>query len=198
MPITTNVTSGLPHYRNSKAATEKYEPLYLNQFEVIISPPAAVAGTEQVNLLVEHVKKVTGLPEITPTGTVEQFYKFAKRTYAAARPEDTTAEIEIEFEVNLNESNAMYTYNTLRRWSNITFDPSVGSQGLKVQYAGQMTIAIHNKARQIYRLFTFDPVYPMDPFNPMDLDYTSDEIYRLTAKFKADAWKEGRNGENDI
>jgi hypothetical protein len=198
MPITTNVTSGLPHYRNSKAAVEKYEPLYLNQFEVILSPPAAVAGTEQVKLLVEHVKKVTGLPEITPVGTVEQYYKFAKRTYAAAKPEDTTAELEIEFEVNLNEANAMYTYNTLRRWSNLTFDPDTGGQGVKVQYAGMATIAIHNKQRNIYRIFSFDPVYPMEPFNPMELDYVSDEIYRLTAKFKADAWKEERNGQDDL
>jgi hypothetical protein len=168
-----------------------WEPLYLNQFEVIITPPQSVSAG--VGFLVEHVKKISGIPEITPVGTVEQFFKFAKRTYSAAKPEDTTAELEIEFEVNLGAANDMYIYNTLRQWADIHFAPDSGAQGLKSQYVGTMSVLIHNKARQVYREFTFNPVYMMEPLKAMELDYQSDEIYTLTAKFKADAWKENRN-----
>ena len=191
MPITTQVGSGLPHYQNSKAAMNNWEPLFLNQFEVIITPPSTItAGT---GFLVEHVKKLSGLPEITPGGTVEQFYKFAKRTYSSAKPEDTTAELEIDFEVNLGTSNDMYIYNTLRAWADIHFNPETGSQGLKKDYVGSMTVLIHNKNREVYREFTFNPVYLMEPLKNMELDYTSDDIFIMTCKFKADAWKEKRN-----
>lgn len=195
MPINTQVGSGLPHYSNSQASMNNWEPLYLNQFEVIITPPSTI--NSGVGFLVEHVKKITGLPEITPVGTVEQFYKFAKRTYSAAKPEDTTAELEMEFEVNLGESTDMYIYNTLRAWADIHYNPETGSQGLKRDYVGAMTVLIHNKARSVYREFVFSPVYMMDPIKQMELDYQSDEIYVLSCKFKADAWKENRNRGNE-
>lgn len=183
------ITSGLPHFSNSQASMNNWEPLFLNQFEVIITPPAVVSGAD---ILIEQVKKISGMPEITPTGFVEQFYKFAKRTYSAAKPEDTTAELEIDFEVNLNDSNAMYVYNTLRQWADVHFDPLTGSQGLKKDYAGEMTVLIHNKAQAVYREFRFKPVFMIEPLKDMELDYLSEDIYVLTAKFKADAWKETR------
>jgi len=183
------VTSGLPHYDNSTAARDNLEPLFLNQFEVIITPPQIISGG---NILTEHVKKVTGLPEITPTGFVEQFYKFAKRTYADARPEDTTAELTIDFEINLSETNSMYIYNTLRSWADLQYNPMTGGQGLKRDYAGALSVLIHNKALDLYREFRFTPVYLIDGFNAMELDYVSNEIYIMTVKFKADSWKEMR------
>ncbi len=186
------VTSGLPHYDNSQAARDNFEPLFKNQFEILITPPLVVAGG---TILTEQVKKIDGLPEITPTGFVEQFYKFAKRTYADARPEDTTAELTIDFEVNLNDSNSMYVYNTLRQWADIQYNPMTGGQGLKRDYAGELSVLVHNKALDLYREFRFNPVFLIDGFNAMELDYISNEIYILTAKFKADAWKEIRNTE---
>lgn len=195
MAITTQVGSGLPHYSNSRAAMNNWEPLFLNQFEVIITPPASISAG--VGFLVEHVKKLSGLPEITPTGTVEQHFKFAKRTYASAKPEDTTAELEIDFEVNLGASNDMYIYNTLRAWADLHYAPDTGAQGIKADYVGTMTVLIHNKKREVYREFTFNPVYMMDPLKQMDLDYQSDEIYTMTVKFKADSWKEKRNNGSE-
>ena len=191
MPITTKVGSGLPHYSNSRAAMNNWEPLFLNQFEVIITPPSTVSAG--VGFLVEHVKKITGLPEITPNGTVEQFYKFAKRTYTAAKPEDTTAELEMDFEINLGASNDMYIYNTFRTWADLQYAPDTGAQGLKANYIGTMSVLIHNKALQVYREFIFNPVYLLEPLKQMELDYQSEDIFVLTVKFKADAWKENRN-----
>ena len=94
-------------FDNSTAAVTYYEPLFLNQFEVIITPPSLIAGATD-GLLVEHVKKISGLPELTGVGTVNQFYKFAKRTYATGAPKETTATLTIDFEVNLNEENDYY------------------------------------------------------------------------------------------
>lgn len=189
------ITSGLPHFTNASAAINNWEPLFLNQFEVIFTPPAIVSGS---SFLLEQVKNVKGLPEITPTGVVKQYYKFAERNYANGAPEKTSAELEIEFEVNLNDNNSMYTYNTLRQWANIIYNPMNGSQGLKKDYVGLMSIYISNKAQQIYRQFEFKSVFLMDPLNSMDLDYSKkDDIYTLKIKLKADYWIEKRSGAHD-
>lgn len=185
-------TTGLPHYENSSAARNKYEPVYLNQYEILFTPPPILNLGSESMVITEQVKKVEGLPEITPLGFVEQYYKFAKRTYANAKPEDTTAEITIDFEVNITYQLDMYVYNYFRMWADKIFDPMTGTLGLKRDYTGSMQILIYNKAREIFRDFRFDPVYLIDPFNKMDLDYVTDDIYIMTVKFKADSWTEVR------
>jgi hypothetical protein len=185
--------AGLPHWNNSRAATNYYEPIFLNQFEVIITPPAVIA--DNVDLLVEHVMTIGGLPELTPTETVTQTYKFAKRSYAAAVPVDTIANLEIKFSINLNEDNNMYIYNILRGWADLAYDPLTGRQGLKRDYYGEIYVAIFNKAGDIFREFRFTPVIPYGGLTPMALDYLSNNLYEVTAKFRADAWKETRVGQ---
>ena len=185
--------AGLPHWDNSRAATNYYEPLFLNQFEVVITPPAIISAN--VDLLVEHVVSITGLPELTPTGVVEQKYKFASRSFAGAVPEKTTADLDIKFTVNLNEENDMYIYNILRGWADLAYDPLTGRQGLKRDYYGQIYVAIFNKAGDIFREFRFTPVIPNGALTPMILDYISPTLYEVTAKYRADAYKETRIGE---
>jgi len=189
------ITSGLPHYDNSTSAREKYEPVFQNQFEILFEPPQALSLTSQSVIISEQVKKVEGLPEITPVGFVEQWYKFAKRTYAEVRPRNINAELTITFEVNLTHELDMFVYNYFRAWADMIYDPMTGSMGLKRDYAGTMQILIFTKAREIFRDFRFNPVYLIDPFNKMDLEYLQDDIYKLTVKFKADAWKETREHE---
>lgn len=184
---------GLPHWQNSRAAVNYWEPIFQNQFEVIITPPASV--TQNVDLLVEHVLTVQGIPEITPGGVVEQKYKFATRSYSAALPTSTTADLDIKFTVNLNDDNNMYIYNTLRQWADITFDPMTGGQGLKKDYAGEMTIVMFNKAQNIFREYRFISVIPRDGLTPISLDYNSNSLYEITVKFRSDTWRERRVGE---
>ena len=182
----------LPHYDNSPASVHNFEPVYLNQFDVIITPPAHIGNHHFTDLLIEQVKSVTGLPEIVATDTVDQSYMWGKRTFSKPVPAETTAELEIKFEVNLNARNTMYVYEMLRMWSDLSFDYGTGFHGMKRQYAGKMTVLIHNKRYRVFRQFHFNSVYLMAPLTQMDLDYLSDEIYVLTAKFKSDGWKEKR------
>jgi len=184
--------AGLPHFANSQAAINNYEPIYLNQFEVIITPPEQI--TQNVELLVEHILTLKGLPELTPTDTVSQYYKFAVRKYAAAKPKQTDAQLTVTFEVNLNEDNDMYIYNILRGWSDIIYDPLNGRQGLKRDYIGEIYVAHFNKAGDIFREWKFSPVFMFGGLTETDLDYTGEEIYKLTAQFQADAFKETRIG----
>lgn len=201
---TSEFSSGLAHFTNSTSSMNRFEPLYVNQYEVLFTPPAGVLNTcvaengiydPSGDLLLEQVLSIKGLPEITPTGAVTQHYKFSERAYADGGPKTTCADLTIEFEVNLDDSNSMFTYNTLRQWANIHYNPNDGSQSLKRNYYGKLTVVISNKAKGVYRVFDFLDVIMLDPLNSMDLDYTKPgEIYKMTVKFKADWWKEYRNG----
>lgn len=198
MSLDDTLTTGLPHYTNSTASRENYEPIYLNQYEVIITPPEPLNVSQDVIIISEQVKNVKSLPEITPLETVEQYYKFAKRTYADAKPKDTTHQFKIEFEVNLDRQLDMYVYNFFRAWADIIFNPETGSMGLKRDYVGSMNIFVTNKAREIFRKFTFNPIYIIKPFTQMELDYQSKKLYTFTVEFQADDWDEDRKGSKNI
>ena len=90
--------AGLPHYRNSRAAMNKFEPVYLSQFEIQLTPPPAVAAW---TLVMENVLKVTGVDINKLPGVVEQKYKSAKRSFAGGMNDATVADVQIEFEVNV-------------------------------------------------------------------------------------------------
>ncbi len=184
------MASGLPHFKNSKASVNNWEPVFLNQFTVIITPPASVSAGSDI--LVEHVLKVEGLPEITPVGVIEQKYKYSTRSYAKSKPENTIADLKINFTVNLNDANSMYVYNILRAWADIQYDPQTASQGLKKDYAGECYIAIFNKPGDIFREFKFKPVILNEKFNPMALDYNTEDIYALDLSLRCDDWTEIR------
>lgn len=193
--------AGLPHFKNSAAGPGKFEPLYLNQFEVIITPPPAIANKIGFgnNLMLEHVLKVSNLPEYAGSGSavVIQNYKFSQRTYAPAKPQQTYHQFTIDFEVNLNQNNDMYIYNALRAWADLIYDPLTGRQGLKADYAdASIQITQFNRAGVIYRDFMFSPVFiGPQKMTETQLDYTSEGIYKLAVQFTADSYTESRIGQ---
>lgn len=185
--------AGYSHYKNSKAAMSNYEPVYLNQWECTLIPPTGIdpgAGQAGQNLILEQIKKITGLELDKNPGVTEQFYKFAKRRYAGARPETTTMDVTIDFEINLNDANSMYTFKTLRQWSDLIYNPLTGAMGLKKDYVGQGIITMFNKKGDIFRKIRMPAIFPMTPINPMELDYQSQEVYVMSVTFAVDYWED--------
>ena len=202
--------AGLPHFKNSTAGPARYEPVYLNQFEVIIIAPPAVSGklgfTQSLTL--EHVKKVGPLPELAGNAggqLVTQRYKFAERAYAAPRPQTTLHKFTIDFELNLNNTNDNYIYNAFRAWADLIYNPMTGQQGLKVDYAGttadaaSVQVTMFNRTGAIFREFVFSPVFlDSTKFNETTLDYSQDGsagIASLSVPFIADRYVETRVGQ---
>lgn len=170
--------AGLPHYSNSQAAINLFEPVYLNQFEVQIFPPAAVGGGD---LLLEHVKSISGLTLDKTPEPVFQKYKFAKRNYAGGKPATTYLDINMNFNVNLNETNSMYVFKTLRQWSDLIYNPLTGAMGLKRDYVGSMVISIFNKQGDVYRRVRCIDCFPTKPISAMSLSYDEGEaLYEIS------------------
>jgi len=186
--------AGLSHYNSAKASTQKYEPIFLNQFEVTITPPASItvpAGASTNNILLEQVKKLSGFaPDINP-GEVAQKYKNAKRFYAGAAPMVTGFDLGISFEINLDSNNSMYAFKVLRQWSDLIYNPLTGGQGLKKDYTGQIVIRIFNKAGDVFREVTCLDVFPMTAITPLALNYTNTNVYSIEdLKFAVDVFND--------
>ena len=182
--------AGLPHYTSSKASINKFEPVFLNQFEVTITPPTAipvqVGNPGSANILLEHVTRISGLQvDQNPGETIQQF-KFAKRYYSGAAPQRTGLDVDIEFEVNLNENNSMYVFKTLRQWSDLIYNPLTGAMGLKKGYTGNILVNVFNKQGDIFRKINLRDCFPSTPINEMGLNYTQTSIYKLTMQWAVD------------
>ena len=180
--------AGLPHYSSSQASINKFEPVFLNQFEVLITPPAAVAGGE---LLLEHVRAIGGFALDKTPAPIEQKYKFAKRNYAGAKPNNTFMDLSVDFNVNLNDSNSMYVFKTLRQWTDLIYNPLTGAQGLKIDYTGTIVISIFNKQGDVFRRVTCRDCFPTKPITSMELNYTSDALYKIEGMtWAVDYWED--------
>ncbi len=177
--------AGLPHYQNSLFGINKYEPVYLNQFEVLITPPAAVLGGP---ILVEQVTNIAGLGVDKTPGETTQKYKFAVRNYAGAKPDNTYFDLSVTFTVNLNDANSMYVFKTLRQWTDLIYNPLTGAMGLKRDYTGTIVISIFNKQGDVFRRITSKDCFPIQPVSVMELDYAGTELYEITLVWAVDYW----------
>jgi len=187
--------AGLPHFTNSKAAINYYDPVYLNQFEVLINPPSGIVDSATTfkgeSILAQQVKAITGLAvDIAPAQTVNQQYKFATRRYAGGEPSQSDMTLTMEFEVNLNDANSMSVYKILRQWSDLIYNPLTGAMGLKSDYVGSMSISIFNKRGDVFRRIRIPSCFLSEPINAMELDYETPAIYSITASWVCDYWED--------
>jgi hypothetical protein len=193
--FTSSGSFGLPHFRNSRASQELYEPLYLNLFTIQISlpPGIGITGDEDTNLLLENIQNIGGLESNSfPGSTVAQNYKWAQRRFAGAKPDKTTMDIQLTFEVNLNRTPSAYILKTLRKWNDLIYDPLTGRTGLKVDYvAPWMLITLYDRASNPYWQWKCYNVFPITALPAPNLAYQSDEVYKIEGYTLAvDSWDE--------
>jgi hypothetical protein len=187
--------AGLPHFTNSRAAINNFEPVFLNQFEVLINTPAGIVDATTTfkgeTVLTQQVKSITGLAvDILPASNVEQNYKFATRRYAGGEPSTSDMTLTVEFEVNLNDANSMTTYKILRQWSDLIYNPLTGAMGLKSDYVGSMVISVFNKRGDVFRRIRIPSCFLSEAINPMELDYENPAIYTVSTSWICDYWED--------
>jgi hypothetical protein len=188
--------AGLPHFTSAKAAVQLYEPVYLNQFEVIIQPPVGVSnpvGNPGRTLLVENVLSVSGITVDKNPQPLEQRYKFSKRRYAGGAIDDTGVKVRIEFETNLDDNNSNYVFKSLRQWSDLVYNPLTGAMGIKSVYAGgtYILISVFNKQGDVFRRIKLLNCFPVDQIKSLDLDYTNGTTpHKIALSFRADYFED--------
>jgi hypothetical protein len=187
---------GLSHFKNSRAATELFEPVYQNLFTVQISMPVGVGSTEEnTNLLLENVISIGGLQSNSfPDSPAAQKYKWAARRFAGAAPATTTMDLALDFEVNLDSANSSaYVLKTLRKWNDLVYDPLTGRTGIKTDYvAPWMLITMYDRAAKPFWQWKCYNVFPMSAIAGPELNYQEGtELYRITGyTIACDQWDE--------
>ena len=147
----------LPHYTQSRASSQRFEPIQPNLFELTVFSPLG----DDTGLILEQVISIGGLNALNPSiDPIMQKYKFADRSYAGM-PGQTFVDLPVNFTLNLNDANENYIYNTFRNWTNLIYDPLTGEMGLKKDYVGSMILVQYNRAGDIYRKITFKDVFPI-------------------------------------
>lgn len=197
MSITSKGLNGLSHFSNSRISRSLDEPIYKNLFTVEIQLPPAIGATDETtNLLLEGIQKVSGLDTAKVPGAVLQHYKSSDRSFAGAGPESTFLEVKMDFEINVQRNSgnvSMTQLKTLRRWTDLVYDPLTGRMGLKADYvAPQMTITLHDKALNPIYVWQLFNVFPTTNITAIDLDYASKSDLYKVADFtvRCDYWNE--------
>jgi len=187
-------TFGLAHFRNSRASQENYEPVYLNLFTIQIQLPESLGiNDEQSNLLLENVQKIGGLVSHRfPTTPMVQNYKWAQRRFVGAKPDQTTMDLAIDFEVNIDRTPSAYIVKTFRKWCDLAYDPLTGRMGLKADYvAPWMLITMYDRAARPFWQWKCYSVFPISALPEVAMDYQSNENYKILGfTLAVDYWDE--------
>lgn len=205
--ITSVGLMGLPHYRNSRASMSMYEPLYDAYFTVQLTLPQSLVSSNEsggtttgnANLLLENVTKVDGLDtNKMMSETVTQQYKFTQRSFAGGKPTETTIDVGFDFETNLSYDSSgaatpsNYIIRTLRKWTDLIYDPLTGRTGLKVNYvAPTCVITKFDRAYNPYWQWTLYNIFPITKIPEPTNDFSSNGIYKISGwKVRCDYWDE--------
>ena len=181
----------LPHYTQSRASSQRFEPIQPNLFELTVFSPLG----DDTGLILEQVKSIGGLNALNPSiDPIQQKYKFADRSFAGM-PAQTFVDLPVNFTLNLNDANENYIYNTFRNWTNLIYDPLTGEMGLKKDYVGSMILVQYNRAGDIFRKITFKDVFDQVPLQDVDeLAYENQDAVELTITYRCDHWVEENVG----
>jgi|TARA_B110000037_G_scaffold19952_1_gene21376 hypothetical protein len=181
----------LPHYTQSRASSQRFEPIQPNLFELTVFSPLG----DDTGLILEQVKSIGGLNALNPSiDPIAQKYKFADRSFAGM-PAQTFVDLPVNFTLNLNDANENYIYNTFRNWTNLIYDPLTGEMGLKKDYVGSMILVQYNRAGDIFRKITFKDVFPIQQMDFVDeLAYENQDAVELTITYRCDHWVEENVG----
>ena len=183
--------AGYGHYKNSQASINNWAPAYNAQFNISFTPPPGISDWD---ITLENVIKVTEVKTNFMPEMVTQKYKGATRSYPGGAVPDQATDITIDFELNVNESNSLYVYKALRKWSDMIYDPLTAKFGMKKDFVGgPFIITQFNKDGSIFRQVTYPTVFPSAAieYSP-EFDWTNNDVITISGwKLRADYFDEG-------
>lgn len=175
--------NALPHFRNSVASNNMFEPVVPSQFQCYLMPPS---GVSDATILTEHVRSVSDSFFVEYHGDpIEQQYQTTQRRYDG-NAKQNGGNFSIVFSLNLNDSNDNYVYRIIREWYRKCFDPTTGTRGLKKDYVGQITVVKYNRDGSIYQQRTASFCFPSSDLQGLEANYGSNDPQELTVQFTAD------------
>lgn len=185
----------LPHIQNSAAGRNLYDPVHNSLFEVYFTLPEALRADfgQDEALITEHVLSISGLNNLDKGPAIgTQKFMGTTRSFVQPKIDDTSAEIEVKFSLNLRNGIDNYIYKIFKAWKNLNYNLDDGTGVLKKDYCAQwLKISIANRVGDIYREIVFKDVMMSEGLDTTDeLTYDGVDAIELTVKFKSDWWRE--------
>ena len=185
----------LPHITNSQAGVNRWDPVHNNLFEVYFTLPEALRAEfgQDEALITEHVLSISGLAAVHKTATTgQQKFMGTTRTYIQSGVDDTSAELEVKFSLNLrgDKGTDNFIYRLFKAWSRLGYDINTGAKELKKDYvADWLEVKIANRKGDVYEDVIFKDVMLSDSIDgPNEYTYDNLDAIELTVKFKSDWW----------
>lgn len=179
----------LPHFSNIRSHNELWEPIYQNLFEVnFILPLILQAENRDPVLMMENCKKVN-LPLTPAIGNASQKFKFSDREFLLT-PDKTSVEVNLEFNINQDDTNSVFVWNTLKRWYDLVWNSQTGETCYKKDIVGTIVVLQHDKKGVVIRRVVYNNCQ-IKEVGGFDLDWGSNGIFEsVAANFIADYWED--------
>lgn len=178
------------HFSDVLSHNSNFEPVYKALFEVTFDFPPILGRTiEEAKLMLENAQNIT-LPLTPDIEQQTQRFKFSTRTYVTMPSETHIADISINFNMNENDKNSVFTWSILKSWYDLAWNSQTGEQHTKREMIGRIIVNQHNKKGQVIRRVEYHNVQ-MVGISEIELNWESPtEILNCTAKFCADYWND--------
>ena len=183
----------LPHFTQLEMTgspggpgTKPQEPVFLNLFEITFVLPTILTAQKRDNVLLLQQATNVKLDLTKDIETNDQRFKYSTRVFMNM-PKQTHTDFEIMFNVNVNESGSMETWNTLKAWYDLVWNSQNGSVHYKADVIGTIIVNQHDKKGLVLRRVTFQNAQ-IKGVDATDLKWDSQEIWGAGARFVADYW----------
>jgi hypothetical protein len=186
--------SHLPHIKNTQAGNNFYDPMHSSIFEVYFTLPTALQSTfkDDEAILTEQVFSVSGLDALQKTVSAGQ-QKFLGVDVSYLNPvlDNTFAELQIVFNLNIRNATDAYVLKVLKAWGKLGYDLSDGTRTLMADYvADNLRIAEANRDGTVWRSYVFHKVMLTGITGIDELNYTNMDARQVTVSFRSDWWDE--------
>jgi len=134
------------------------EVVYTNLFEITFLLPVILQaqGRDPVLLLQQATKAPINTTKLTDRGHTQQkqMFKYSSRVFQTT-PKDTSGEISIPFNLNVNEQLNMEVFTTLKAWYDLAWNSQNGSLHYKSDLIGTIIVNQHDKKGFVLRRVTY-------------------------------------------
>ena len=134
------------------------EVVYTNLFEITFLLPVILQaqGRDPVLLLQQATKAPINTTKLTDRGHTQQkqMFKYSSRVFQTT-PKDTSGEIIIPFNLNVNEQLNMEVFTILKAWYDLAWNSQNGSLHYKSDLIGTIIVNQHDKKGFVLRRVTY-------------------------------------------
>ncbi len=181
----------LAHFSNvTPTATNLFEPLYGNLFEITFNFPAILGfqnGQTEMNMMMLNARNIK--LDLTKNLKIhEQYFKYSGRQFLNVSKENSIIkDLDINFNVNVDDKFSMTTWNLLKKWYDLAWNSQTGELHYKREMVGEIVAHIHDRQGVVIRRVEFKNVQ-LYGLKEQDFNWEEEKILDTTGKFIADYW----------